>query len=102
MAWRKNDLSNSAVEAVSYPCQLTGYLINNPNSAEVFVQFFDSSSVTVGTTTPVLSVKVGSSGTVQTNDIKQFFTNSIKVAATTTEEGNTAPTSAVSVTLWYK
>ena len=82
--------------------------IANPNTDPAYLQLFNSSSVTVGTTTPVHVVEVP--GKVGVNNGQAFrdwsvpfaFSDSIKYAATTTSTGNTAPTSAIEVNFGYK
>jgi hypothetical protein len=70
------------------------YHIQNPNIVDAWVQFFDAAlaSVTVGTTTPVMSLWVPAGGALDAS-LSAFiaFTTAITIAATTTPTGATAP-----------
>jgi hypothetical protein len=103
-----------AVTDSKFPTGLDGYTITNSNTTDVYVKFYDASSgnVTVGTTTPVYGavlVPAASSGNAtqvvirslnQTEPLQNFST-AITVAATTTENGSTSPTSDITVELFY-
>lgn len=94
-------LTNSAVAVRSVPAPLLSWECYNPNAVVSYIQVFDvSTSVTVGTTPNVffMAVQPGqSSGTNQmpTQTGSYSPTNPVKVAATTTPGGGTAPTSAL-------
>lgn len=76
----------------------------NPSNAAAYVQVFDvSGAVTLGTTVPVLSFGL----TTLTNNSVEFtngylFANAIKVAATTTATGSSAPSAALTCNFGYK
>lgn len=81
---------------------------SNPNTVDAFIQIFDVSSVTLGTTTPTLSLLVpgGASSTLRGAQDKALawpvnFATNIKIAATTTPTGLTAPSTAITVNLGY-
>lgn len=82
-----------------------GYYIYNPESAVTFVHFYNtaSGSVTVGTTNPLftLPIPAGSAANLM-SEIGITFGTAITVAATTTAGGNTAPSTGVSATIWFK
>lgn len=68
----------------------------NPNSAVAYVQFFDTAgAVTLGTTAPRLAVGLAPSATTTLPLARAVFLNGVKIAATTTATGSTAPTTAV-------
>jgi hypothetical protein len=78
--------------------------MSNPNAALVYIQFFDvaaTTSVTLGTTAPTFYVAVPAfGGVVDTSFVTGFvFKNGVVVACTTTPTGNTAPTSACTITV---
>ena len=81
----------------------------NPNPRTIFVQVFDNASPTVGTTPPdwVLEVPSGNGDDVwgvydelMPGPVK--FSNAIKLAATTTPTGSTAPDTGLVVCALYK
>ena len=86
-----------------------GFNIINPNQNTVYVKFFDNfdGDVTVGTTTPVLTIAVPSSGNVyqafESHKAIQFFSTAIVIAATTgvADSDSNAPQSGVYVQLQY-
>jgi hypothetical protein len=81
--------------------------ITNPNTAGVFIQYFDAATaaaVTVGTTKPLASFFVPGTGSVGTVGVLSesyevpralSFKNGVVVAATTTQQGGAAPASAI-------
>lgn len=83
------------------------YNLSNPNSVTIYVQFFDSktsAAVTVGTTAPLFWIAIPANSGVTDNALPFNipFANGIVIAATTTPTGNTAPSSTIPVTLFYK
>jgi len=97
-------LTNTASAVKASAGQVYGWDFHNPNSAVAYVQFFNTAqgSVTVGTTTPVMSIGLpaNSKGQAQWPHGLQFST-AITVAAATTRTGGTAPTSSVDVNVVY-
>lgn len=84
---------------------LGGWYIYNPNATATYVIIYNTAqgSVTVGTTNPqmVLCIPATSAANQEFgNGIN--FTTAISVAATTTGGGNTAPSTALEVNLFYK
>lgn len=83
-----------------------GYYLYNPESAVMFVHFYNTAaaSVTVGTTSPLftLAIPAGSAANLGITDMGVTFGTAISVSATTTAGGNTAPTTGVSAVIWYK
>jgi len=68
----------------------------NTNAAVTYVQVFDTTgTVTLGTTVPNWTMGIPSSAVAPQSDMDLHFTKGIKVAATTTATGNTAPTTAI-------
>jgi hypothetical protein len=96
-------LSNTAVSVKSSVGQFGGYMVYNPNSLVSYVQIFNTASVTVGTTAPVLIIPIppGAAANIEfANGVT--FSTAIYAAATTTPTGNTAPTTALSGFFLYK
>jgi hypothetical protein len=84
--------------------ELGAYHCLNPNASAVYVQIFDTSgAVTLGSTVPVLSLGLPASdgGNLEWT-MGIHFANAIKVAATTTATGSTAPGTAVDCNFAYK
>ena len=84
--------------------ELGAYHCLNPNSTPAYVQVFDTlSTVTLGTTIPVLSLGLPASdgGNLEWG-MGIHFANAIKVAATTTATGSTAPGTAVDCNFAFK
>lgn len=80
----------------------------NPNTSKVYLQFFDSAaSITLGTTAPTMIVECppGNGTSDGLGDYKYTglkFVAGLRIDATTTPTGATAPTSAVSASIAYK
>lgn len=79
----------------------------NTNSDPVFVQFFNVGSpdeVTLGTTTPRFSwgIPAGGGHDLPKDKIEAIdFGKGCVIAATTTADGSTAPTSGINVNIFY-
>ena len=92
-------VTNTVLTVSTGPCSLYGYHITNPG-ALAYIQFFNvatGTTVTLGTTVPTMSIGVVSTGTPAQKDYGQTprrFSNGLKIAATTTYNGLTAPASA--------
>lgn len=96
-----NALSNTAVTVVASAKTLDSYYLHNPNTAKAYVQLFDAASVTVGTTVPKWSICVPPESAANLANVNLGFSNSIKVAATTTPTGSTAPSTALDCNFGY-
>lgn len=85
--------------------QLYGYYAYNPEAAVTFVHFYNTAaaSVTVGTTSPLFTIAIpaGSAANLTIPQGITFSNAGWAVAATTTAGGNTAPTTGVSLVVWY-
>jgi hypothetical protein len=85
--------------------QLYGYYFYNPNASVAYVQVFDvaTGSVTLGTTTPKLSLGIPA-GSAANLDISNgvAFGTAITIAITTTRAGSTGPGSTVDYNVLYK
>ena len=99
-------LTNTAQTIKGSTGTLYGLQAYNPNTSIAYIILYDSSSVTVGTTTPV---KVVPCPPLELTVIAfapgkglAFSTNSIKAAAVTTTGGNTAPGTALEVSFDYE
>jgi hypothetical protein len=75
----------------------------NSNSSQVYVQVFNAASVTLGSTTPLLSVPIGpaSTGGLALTATGLQFSAAIAIAATTTATGSAAPTTALDCNLGF-
>lgn len=102
--YKASALTNSAVTVKASAGNLGGYHCLNAAAAITYIQIFDTSgAVTLGTTTPVLSFGLPASGAGNlefSNGVN--FANAIKVAATTTAGGSTAPATAMDCNFLYK
>ena len=83
---------------------LCGWHVFNPNTSVAYLQIFDvAGSVTLGTTTPKLSLGIPAGGGANLLvPLGISFANTIKLACTTTETGSTAPASGLTVNIFYK
>ena len=93
-----NALTATTVQLIAGPVTINYWNMSNPNTALVFVQFFDAASigsVTLGTTVPKFVISVPAfGGVIDTSFVTGFvFVNGVVAAATTTPTGNTAPSS---------
>jgi hypothetical protein len=99
-------LSETKVEAVSTPCNLYGFEIeNNSAASDIFVQIFDklAANVTVGTTVPDYTFRVPA-GANFGKDPQSFplrnHTIGVTIACTATRTGAGAPAANCSINLW--
>lgn len=81
--------------------QLGTIIAYNPDSAVTYLQLFDSTSPTVGTTAPDEVIGVPPLSTVVVPDDGVNYTNALKLAATTTATGSSAPTTGLDITIRY-
>lgn len=103
--FRDASIDNSAQTCKAKAGRLYGYHIQNPNASDAWLQFYDvaAGSVTVGTTTPTVSLVVPGSGAIEAFfPIPIQFGTAITYAATTTAAGGTAPTSGLVGNLFYR
>lgn len=81
-------------------------LENNSSSDDVFIQFFDklAANVTVGSTTPDMTFRVPAGANfgkdVQDMVVKYFKLGCV-IACTSTRTGGSAPSSSMSLNLWF-
>lgn len=106
--YRNNALTNTKILVQAGARAIAGWIVNNPNATEAFVQMFNKAAtgdVTLGTTVCDIPIKVGANSSVvikaDTVPLDQFELGLV-IAATTTEGGSAAPVSALSIVLWYK
>lgn len=95
-------LSNSATQVVNAAGTLDSYYCYNPNASVVFVQFFNTSTPTVGTTGPVWSIGIPATQGANLSNVNLSFSTAIYVAATTTVTGGTAPGTALNCNFGYR
>jgi hypothetical protein len=85
---------------------LCGYYIYNPNSSVAYVQFFDVASgttVTLNTTVPTLSIGIPATAAANLFDGTGLeFKNGLKLAATTTATGLTAPSTGLDINVLFR
>lgn len=95
-------ISSNAVQAIkSSAGNLYSYFLDNTaNSSATYFQFFNvaSSSVTLGSTSPLFVIPVPA-GLAANLNMNWAFSTAMSFAATTTYNGSTAPASAVDCTL---
>lgn len=85
--------------------KLGGWYIYNPNASVAYVQIFNvaSGSVTLGTTTPTLSLGIPASSAANLMNGEGIdFSTAISIAATTTATGSTAPGTGLVTNFLYK
>jgi hypothetical protein len=82
--------------------QIYGWYIYNSNSTAVYMQIFNTSSVTLGTTTPVMSIGIpAGSGANILSSMGIAFSTAIYIAFTTTRSGSGAPANTVDYNIFY-
>lgn len=101
-------LSNTATEVKDAAGQVHGWHIHNPNSSIAYVHIYNivDTSVTVGTSTPAITLALPSNSTATIGvdgvfPIPITFDTAISLAATTTIAGSTAPSTGILVNLFY-
>lgn len=103
-SYRQTDLGNTKTAVKASSGRLHDIHVYNPNTAAVFVQFYDalSAGVTVGTTTPKKTIIVPPLGIIDRSLVPPWlFSTGITIAATTTVGGSTDPTSDLVINLEY-
>lgn len=102
--FRDPAVTNTAVAIKASAGKLHWYNLYNPNASLAYVHFYNvaAASVTVGTTTPAISIALPSTanGTVAVdsyNGLGLDFSTAISVAASTTATGGIAPSTALVV-----
>lgn len=90
-------LSNTKTQLSAGPIAIHTLTCDNPSNAEAFLQIFNalSANVTVGTTTPTVSIGIQNAIPLTVSDADWMFFTGITVAATTTATGNGAPSAAI-------
>jgi hypothetical protein len=79
-----------------------GWVIYNPNSSVAYVQVFNTTSPTLGSTVPLYSIPVPAGQTTTALfDVGITHGTAIAVAATTTMRGSTAPSIGLDVNFFY-
>ncbi len=76
----------------------------NPNSSQIYVQVFNTTTVTLGTTVPTLSIPIGptsTGGLAMSSYGVALGGSAIAIAATTTVNGSTAPSTAPDCNVGY-
>lgn len=98
----KTAITNSSVTVKNAPGQLAFALCDNNNAAWTYLQMFDATSPSIGTNVGFIALPPSLSGGFTQSIVGLQFSNSIKVAATTTPGGSSAPaTNTVNCTFGY-
>lgn len=100
--YSKAALTNVVNTISSVAGVLTGYYIYNPNSSAAYVQIFDTSSATMGSTTPKWSVGIPATSAANLAGLRLNFGTAILIGASTTFSGSTAPTTGLDVNFSYE
>jgi len=99
-------LTNTAVAVKASAGNLYGVNFVNPSTiSAAYVQVFDATSVTLGTTVPKLSFWVPAGGAYDKEFVgeeKISFATGIMFAATSTATGSTAPAAGILANIVYK
>jgi hypothetical protein len=99
-------LTNAAQAIKASAGQLYGWYIYNPNAAATYVSIYNvaAASVTVGTTNPAMTLCIPATSAANILGAVgiEFLNAGFSAAATTTGGGNTAPTTALEATFFYK
>jgi hypothetical protein len=102
---RDADVDNTAQSCKTTRGKIYGYHIQNPNASDAWLQFYDAATgdVTVGTTTPKVSLVVPGSGAIEEHPTEPIqFETAITYSATTTAAGGTDPTTGLVANLLYR
>lgn len=101
-----NGLSTTVKTVKASAGMLAWYNCGNTNAAPVFIQAFDvagATTVTLGTTVPSFTLALPTSSAIHGNlALPANFFKGLKVAATTTATGSTAPGAAVDCSFGIK
>lgn len=98
-----NALSTTVTTVTGSAGILDTYFCHNPNTATAYIQIFDiSGSVTLGSSTPKWSIAIPAGGSGNLAQMALNFANAIKVAATQTATGSSAPTTALDCNFGYR
>lgn len=98
-------LTNSSVSIKGSAGNIAGYVFDNSgNTQKTYVQLFDATSVSIGTSVPKIVVPLAPGGFWEEKfgDAGVSFTTGIMAAATTTPTGSAAPAAAIPATIYYK
>jgi hypothetical protein len=99
----ENALSTTVQTVVGSAAKLMSYYCYNPNATVAYVQIFDiSGAVTLGTSVPKWSIAIPATSAANISGLNLAFANAIKVAATTTATGLTAPGTALDCNFGYR
>lgn len=101
----QNGLTTTVKSVKTAQGSLGGWYIYNPNAAVGYIQIFDAATagaVTLGSTTPKLSIGIPSTAAANVNlGDGVIFNNGIQIATTTTSTGATANSSPIDCNFWY-
>ncbi len=97
-------LTNSAQTIKGSAGQLGGWYIYNPNAVVCYVNFYNATSPSVGTTSPLMLLAIPPAAAANLELAMGIaFGTAITVAAVmTTAGGTTAPTTSLEANFWYK
>lgn len=99
-----NGLTTSIVTVSASAAVLDGYYCANPGTSAAYVQIFDiSGTVTLGTSVPKMTFRIPpNDGAANLSQLAIGFTSAIKVGATTTALGGSAPATALDCNFWSR
>lgn len=94
----------TAVTVHSSNTYLYSWFIGNPNASDCYLQMFNTTTPTLGTTAPILSLRIpaSQSANIPPGSLATQFSTALSVASTTTATGSTTCTSGMVVNLWYQ
>lgn len=82
------DVDETATADVTRPCTLKGFIASNKNAATLYLKFYNkATAATVGTDTPLLTIGIGVTGTINSELISfpdgVAFSAGLSLGATT-------------------
>lgn len=98
------DALTAAATVKSSAGNVYGWYVYNPNSTVCYLEVFNTTTPTLGTTAPVLSLGIPASSGANIGPSPLAvanFTTAIEVAATTASKGSTTCTTGMTVNIWY-
>ncbi len=108
-AYFTNSLSTTVLTVKGSAGNMYNMTAINQNTVDAYIQFYDTGSPSVGTTAPTYSflVPAGVASTIAGGFSEQWvvpltFSTNIKIAATTTATGSSAPSTNIVVNIGYK
>jgi len=98
------NIGNTAQNISADPCAVYAWIIDNPNTVDVFVKLYNKVGATASDTPLFTSLRVPAGGTVVGGaGIRIEFATALSIRATTerADNGTTSPSTAIDVTIFY-